>query len=1042
MPPTPRRSWPGRSPSVRPSDGSVALSAPPGCAEGDGEGTIGGKSWVGPTFTQSQTQTQRGDAMVTPLLELQRITKTFGEKVANDQISLKVMPGRVHALVGENGAGKTTLMTMIAGTAQPDSGSIVVDGRLVRISVPQQAAALGIGMVYQHFMLVPSLTVAANVFLGRELRTSRGTLDTRRMEAEVAELSARFGLVVDPTAIIAALSVGLRQRVEVLKALSHDTRLLILDEPTAVLTPGEADELFVVIRSLARRGCAVLFISHKLGEVLKIADEVTVIRDGRAVDTLPAAGLSEADIATMMVGRDVLLRIHHTPAHPADTVLAVESLTMRDERGAVALDNLSLTVRSGEIVGIAGVEGNGQTELAAVIAGMATANGGHVVLDGIDVTRHSVARRRAAGLAYIPEDRGFVGTGPGLSVNENIIPTHLTAPVARRGWINHGAARHFVADLITKFDVRGASTATPLRSLSGGNAQKVIIAREFSSEPRLLLVSQPTRGVDVGAMEFVHNAIVDRRDKGAGVLLISADLNEVMSLADRLLVMYRGRVIAEFTQATMSEAAVGLAMSGAAPDADQVGSAAGAREPLVPQSRSGVEAAPPIPKRDDVKAERPTGESETEAPSQRRAETARAIEDEVKTVLREPGAGTSRERAFSGLTAAARGMLPPLIAIAIALAVGMIIILAIGRNPVDAYSQLFLSSLRSPQGLGAMLAQFVPLSLLSAAVIISFRAGFFNIGGEGQLYLGAFCGAWAGFTFTTLPPVVVTLLALVFGMLGGLLWGLIPGVLLAVWRVDIIVTTLMMSSIGILLTAYLVTGPFKDPTAGEAASEKILPGVSLPMFSVQYGIGMDVVVALVGVAILGTVLNRSVWGLRVRQLGEMNRFAEYTGVSPKAMSIQVMAISGAFSGLAGVVFVLGPNGGRFLQTFSPGYGFLGITVALLARLNPWAAIVAAAFYANMMAGSSQMQIEAGVPYPLVNVLQGLIILAITATFVVDRRTRERVLGMLRLRRASIAVGVEPGMASGAHAPTPAPNADRKDLVGSDSDLTHRQGGTR
>ncbi|MHB1489080.1 MAG: ABC transporter ATP-binding protein, partial [Cellulomonas sp.] len=508
--------------------------------------------------------------MATPLLELRNITKAFGPKVANDDISLSVLPGRIHALVGENGAGKTTLMTMIAGTAAPDSGAIVFDGAVVEITHPQKASALGIGMVHQHFKLVPSLTVAANVFLGRELRTSRGTIDTASMEQQVTELSQRFGLVIDPRARVSSLSVGLRQRVEVLKALSHDTRLLILDEPTAVLTPGEIDELFLVMRSLAEKGCAVVFISHKLGEVLEIADTITVIRDGRTIDTLPNIGLSQADIAQMMVGREVLLRITHTPPHPGGPVLGIDGLTVVDDRGVTVLDHLSLSVRSGEIVGIAGVEGNGQSELAAAVAGMQRVDGGTVTLAGRDITTASVAERRSAGLAYIPEDREAVGSGPSLSVAENIIPTHLTPPVARHGWISSRGAQAFARELIARFDVRGATTATPIGTLSGGNVQKVIIAREFASDPELLMVSQPTRGVDVGAMEFVHNAIVARRDQGAGVLLLSADLNEVMSLSDRLLVMYRGEIIAEFTQESMSEAAVGLAMAGVRPSAEEV----------------------------------------------------------------------------------------------------------------------------------------------------------------------------------------------------------------------------------------------------------------------------------------------------------------------------------------------------------------------------------------------------------------------------------------------------------------------------------------
>ena len=375
----------------------------------------------------------------------------------------------------------------------------------------------------------------------------------------------------------------------------------------------------------------------------------------------------------------------------------------------------------------------------------------------------------------------------------------------------------------------------------------------------------------------------------------------------------------------------------------------------------------------------------------------------------------------------------------IALVVGAGIILALGQDPLAAYQQLFFSNFQSPQGIGALVAQFIPLAVLSAAVIISFRAGFFNIGGEGQLYVGAFAGAWVGFTFTSLPGPVATVLALVVGMIGGMLWGMIPGALLAYWRVDIIVTTLMMSTIATLLTAYLVTGPFQDPTAGLAASKKIAPDALFTMFNPEYGVGMDLVVALIAVVALGLVLTRSVWGLKVRQLGELNRFAEYTGVSPKKMSIQVMALSGAVSGLAGAIFVLGPNGGRFLQTFSPGYGFLGITVALLARLNPWAAIVAAAFYANMMAGSNSMQIYASVPFPLVNVLQGIIILLITAVFVIDRRTRQRVLTMLHLRRPAAVVATA-GAAAATGTTADVTLASRSDVPAATSRRADTRGG--
>ena len=908
--------------------------------------------------------------MTAPLLQLRHVTKTFGSLVANDDVDLDVHPGLVHALVGENGAGKTTLMSMINGTGVPDSGTIIYDGKEVSITTPQQAAALGIGMVFQHFKLVGSLTVAANVFLGREI-TKNGQLDTEAMEAEVRRLSSRFGLEVDPTEITSELSVGELQRVEVLKALSHETRLLVLDEPTAVLTPSETDDLFVVIRELAKAGVAVIFISHKLDEVLAIADEVTVIRDGRVIDTVPAAGLTKERIATMMVGREVLLRIEHSPSHPGDTVLEVDDLTVVDDRGVTALDHVSLSVRAGEIVGIAGVDGNGQSELLEAIAGLGKPSFGTVKIKGADLTKASIAARRAAGLAYIPDDRHHVGTAPRMSVADNVGATHLSPPVARAGWLSMSGLARFAARLIHKFDIRGASPATPVGSLSGGNMQKVVIAREFESDPPLLVVSQPTRGVDVGAMEFVHRALVSARDRGAAVLLVSADLNEVMSLSDRLLVIHRGHIVDEFTHDSMSEIAVGLAMGGQAADEEAVAAANALhaeKAELVSTDLDGDG----IP---DTVTAPPTAPAVTPAvPAEREEEF--------------PPSRTGSAVIAYVFTNAAQ----PLIAIVAALVVGAIIIALIGKNPGQAYSELFITPFSTPYGVGALLAHTVQLMILSAAVIISFRAGFFNIGGEGQLYVGALAGALTGIALkdSSLPSILVILLVLVVGFVVGAVWGWIPGALLAFWNVNIIVTTLMMSSIATLLTQYLVTGPFVDKTYGSVGSKKLGSNAMLPVLNPQYSLTPDILIAIVIVIVLGLVLTRSVWGLKVRELGEMNRFAEYTGVSPRTMSQQVMALSGAFAGLSGALYVIGPNStARFVQTFSPAYGFTALTVALLARLNPWVAILASVFYADMIAGSSSMQANAEVPKPLVDVILGLIVLMITASFAWNwsRRTR-------------------------------------------------------
>jgi len=907
--------------------------------------------------------------MTGPLLQLRHVTKTFGSLVANSHVDLDVLPGRVHALVGENGAGKTTLMSMINGTGVPDSGTIMFDGNEVSITTPQQAAALGIGMVFQHFKLVGSLTVAANVFLGREI-TKNGQLDTAAMEAEATRLANRFGLEVDAKEITSELSVGELQRVEVLKALSHETRLLVLDEPTAVLTPSETDDMFVVIRELAKSGVAVIFISHKLDEVLAVADVVTVIRDGRVIDTVPALGLTKERIATMMVGREVLLRIEHTPAHPGETVLEVADLTVVDDRGVTALDHIGLSVRAGEIVGIAGVDGNGQSELLEAIAGLDKPSFGTVTLKGTDITRASIAARRAAGMAYIPDDRHHVGTAPRMSVADNVGATHLSPPVARTGWLSLSGLSQFASRLIKTYDIRGAAPTTPVGSLSGGNMQKVVIAREFESDPALLVVSQPTRGVDVGAMEFVHRALVSARDRGAAVLLVSADLNEVMSLSDRLLVIHRGHIVDEFTHDTMSEIAVGLAMGGQAVDEEAIAAANelhAEKAELVSTDLDGDGIPDALQKKTPAAAPTDVTKTEEALPSRSTGSTI------LKTIF----------------TNAAQ----PILAVVAALVIGAIIIAVIGKDPGAAYAELFLSPLTTPYGLGALLAHSVQLLILSAAVIVSFRAGFFNIGGEGQLYVGALAGALTGIALkdSSLPSFLVIITVLVVAFVVGGVWGWIPGALLAFWNVNIIVTTLMMSSIATLLTQYLVTGPFVDKTYGSVGSKKLGSNALLPVFNAEYSLTPDIIIALVIVIILGLVLTRSVWGLKVRELGEMNRFAEYTGVNPRTMSMQVMALSGAVAGLSGALYVIGPNStARFVQTFSPQYGFTALTVALLARLNPWVAILAAVFYADMIAGSSSMQANANVPKPLVDVILGLIVLMITATFAWNWSRRKKV----------------------------------------------------
>jgi len=490
--------------------------------------------------------------------------KTFGELRANDGVDLAVDWGQVHALLGENGAGKSTLMNVVYGLVRPDSGEIVFDGRPVQIHGPEDAIKLGIGMVHQHFMLIPPLTVAENIVLGREI-SNRGVMDLDRAGRMVDELSKRFGLEVNPRERIADLSVGLQQRVEILKALYRGARLLILDEPTAVLTPQEINGLFEIVRSLVAQGNAVIFITHKLTEVMEIANQITVMRRGRVVATTTPAESSTADLARMMVGRPVLLRVDKKPAQPGAVGLSVEDLVVLDDRRHVAVDHVSLEVRAGEILGIAGVEGNGQNELVEAIMGLRTAKAGHVRLEGRDISHGSTKARLHDGLGLIPPDRHRMGVILELSVADNLVLDDYDRPPFARWLVRQFTAiRDYAAQLIKTFDIRVQSPDQPVGSLSGGNQQKLVVARQLGTLPKVLVASQPTRGVDVGSIEFIHRQIVSDRDKGLAVLLISSELDEVLSLADRVAVLYRGRVAAVIDAADADRDRIGLLMAGAA----------------------------------------------------------------------------------------------------------------------------------------------------------------------------------------------------------------------------------------------------------------------------------------------------------------------------------------------------------------------------------------------------------------------------------------------------------------------------------------------
>jgi general nucleoside transport system ATP-binding protein len=497
------------------------------------------------------------------MLELRNITKRFGDVLANDHVNIVVKPGTIHAIVGENGAGKSTAMRIAYGFYKADEGEILVEGHAHEINSPHDAIALGIGMVHQHFMLVDTMTVAENIVLGAE-PGSAIALDLRKASAEIQKLSEEFKLAVNPHAVVEHLSVGQQQRVELLKALYRHARLLILDEPTAVLTPQEVEEFFAILRRMREQGKTVVIITHKLTEVLAISDEVTVMRDGRVVGRLQTKQTNAAELARLMVGREVLLRVEKTDAQPGGAELQVRNLSVTAREGK-AVDDVSFEVRKGEIVGIAGVEGNGQTELIEALAGLVDASrlSGEINLEDQDITREGARIRRELHIGHIPEDRHRRGLLLEFDLAENsILGVHYRKPiVAYAGFLDQQAIRNRANEIIEGFDVRPPNPDLPARALSGGNQQKLIIGREFKVDPKLLLVSQPTRGVDIGAIEFIHRKLVGLRDAGCAVLLVSAELEEVTSLADRLLIIHNGRIVGEVDPKVATIEEIGLLMT-------------------------------------------------------------------------------------------------------------------------------------------------------------------------------------------------------------------------------------------------------------------------------------------------------------------------------------------------------------------------------------------------------------------------------------------------------------------------------------------------
>ncbi len=496
------------------------------------------------------------------VIEMRDITKVFGEFVANDKINLHLRKGEIHALLGENGAGKSTLMNMLAGLLEPTSGEIAVNGQVVNLDSPSKAAGLGIGMVHQHFMLVEAFTVAENIILGSEL-TKNGVLDIAGASKEIKALSERYGLAVDPSAKVADISVGAQQRVEILKTLYRGADILIFDEPTAVLTPSEIEELMAIMKNLVKEGKSIILITHKLDEIRAVSDRVTVIRRGKSIETVEIAGATNADLAEMMVGRSVSFKTEKQASKPKEVVLSIKDLVVNENRGVPAVKNLSLDVRAGEIVGIAGIDGNGQSELIQAITGLRKVESGSIELKGDSIVGLHPRQITELSVGHVPEDRHRDGLILEMMISENIaLQTYYKEPHSKNGILNYSNITSYAKKLMEEFDVRAASELVPAAALSGGNQQKAIIAREIDRDPDLLIVSQPTRGLDVGAIEYIHKRLIEERDNGKAVLVVSFELDEILNVSDRIAVIHDGKIQGIVSPETTNKQELGVLMAG------------------------------------------------------------------------------------------------------------------------------------------------------------------------------------------------------------------------------------------------------------------------------------------------------------------------------------------------------------------------------------------------------------------------------------------------------------------------------------------------
>ena len=849
-----------------------------------------------------------------PAIELRGVAKSFGNVRANHDINLSVPSGTIHGIIGENGAGKSTLMNILYGLHRADQGEILIDGRQAAIRSSADAIAEKIGMVHQHFMLVPNFNILDNMMLGSEggLLLANGREDTLR---SLTQLAAEYDMDIDLENDVGDQPVGRQQRVEILKALKGGARILILDEPTGVLTPQEADSLFRMLRTLKKSGVTVLLITHKLEEIMAITDNVSIMRQGTMVGHRETSSTTPEELAELMVGRKVLLRVDRGTSQPGDICLEVERLSCVSASGAKLLNDISFAVRAGEVLGVAGVAGNGQSELLEALAGMRKPSRGSVAVLGEHLNADktiSPAGMRALRLAHIPEDRHKHGLILGFEAAENVVLGYHRHDQCGAGRLfDRNAVAAHCAALMQAYDVRPANPGLPARNFSGGNQQKLVIARELAAAPRVLIVGQPTRGVDIGAIEFIHKQLIALRDNGCAILLVSVELDEVLGLSDRIMVMNNGRQVGIVDRDQADEQTLGLMMAGIA------------------RGGSGV-SAPPLPRWADI-------------------------------------------------------FLLPAINLLAALVVCGLIVLSIGENPITALGVMIKGAFVFPGSLGYTLYYTTNFVYTGLAVAVAFHAMMFNIGGEGQAYLGGLgAGLVSLWLAPSMPAIMVLPLAVAGAALFGAAWGFIPGYLQAKRGSHIVITTIMFNFIAASLMVWLLAGALIEPGQMSPQTPKFATAGQLPsMQSVFATFGVELansplnlsfVIALIALFAFWLLIWRTRLGYEIRAIGQNPDAAHYAGINVPRVIIITLAVSGGLAGLMATNEVLGVQH-RVVLNFTAGYGFTGIAVALMGRNHPVGIFLASLLFGALYQGGAELDFEfQSITREMVLLIQGMIIL--------------------------------------------------------------------